>query len=232
MNIKCPHCGTEYEVEHEWYGQYTDCESCGKGFVVGASGKPRNNNGKAKLENVVNAVCPHCGVIYEVGREWYGKMVACDACGKHFTIGISEFRQASISEQDTAVLNERKKEDYVAKKIFSLHGRAGRKEYWITTVLSALLVVGVGVCACAELSPDSEDFNDTVVILALVNIVLMTPVSVRRLHDLNLSGWFVVVIYLLQLIPIRTVSYVFGLYLGIVKGTPGDNAFGSDPLLK
>ena len=37
MNIKCPHCGTEYEVEREWYGQYTTCESCGKGFVVGMS---------------------------------------------------------------------------------------------------------------------------------------------------------------------------------------------------
>ena len=37
MNIKCPHCGTEYEVEREWYGQYTTCESCGKGFVIGTS---------------------------------------------------------------------------------------------------------------------------------------------------------------------------------------------------
>ena len=37
MNIKCPHCGTEYEVDKEWYGQYTTCDSCGKGFVVGTS---------------------------------------------------------------------------------------------------------------------------------------------------------------------------------------------------
>lgn len=37
MNIKCPYCGTGYEVEREWYGQYTTCESCGKGFVVGTT---------------------------------------------------------------------------------------------------------------------------------------------------------------------------------------------------
>ena len=36
MNIKCPNCGTEYEVDNEWYGQYTECEFCGVGFVAGA----------------------------------------------------------------------------------------------------------------------------------------------------------------------------------------------------
>ena len=231
MNYNCPHCGTEYEVEREWYGQYTTCESCGKGFVVGTSGRPHNNIEKVGVENAVKATCPYCGVQYEVGREWYGKMVACDACGKHFTIGISKFRQVSVAGGDQKILEARKKNDYAAKKFFSLHGRSGRKEYWITSLLSSLLVIVIGALACEELSPYSEDFNDTVGILALVNIILITPVSVRRLHDLNISGWFVLVLYLLQCIPIRAASYAW-LFLGIQKGTLGDNAFGSDPLLK
>ena len=37
MNIKCPHCGTEYEVEKKDMYRYTKCEVCGKGFVVGAT---------------------------------------------------------------------------------------------------------------------------------------------------------------------------------------------------
>lgn len=36
MNIKCPHCGTEYEVDKDNVGMFVTCESCGKGFVVGA----------------------------------------------------------------------------------------------------------------------------------------------------------------------------------------------------
>ena len=231
-NIKCPHCGTEYEVEREWYGLYTTCESCGKGFVVGTSGRPHNNMAKEKLENIIKATCPYCGVLYEMGREWYGKMVACDACGKHFTIGISKFRQALNAGSDQKTVEARKKDDYAARKFFSLHGRAGRKEYWITSLVTTLLLTVIGVLACVELSTSSEDFNETVGILALVNIILITPVSVRRLHDLNLSGWFVLVIYLLQLIPIRGTSYACLYLLGIQKGTQGDNAFGSDPLLK
>ena len=50
MNIKCPHCGTEYEVEKKDMYRYTKCEVCGKGFVTGAtssllsSGTPSESN--------------------------------------------------------------------------------------------------------------------------------------------------------------------------------------------
>ena len=37
MDITCPHCGTEYEVEKQDMYRYTKCEVCGKGFVVGAT---------------------------------------------------------------------------------------------------------------------------------------------------------------------------------------------------
>lgn len=37
MDIKCPHCGTEYEVEKKDMYRYTKCEVCGKGFVIGAT---------------------------------------------------------------------------------------------------------------------------------------------------------------------------------------------------
>lgn len=37
MDIKCPHCGTEYEIDKSEYGRYAQCEVCGKGFVIGAT---------------------------------------------------------------------------------------------------------------------------------------------------------------------------------------------------
>ena len=36
MDVKCPHCGTEYEVEQKDMYRHTECEVCGKGFVAGA----------------------------------------------------------------------------------------------------------------------------------------------------------------------------------------------------
>ena len=37
MDIKCPHCGTEYDIDKSEYGRYVKCEICGKGFVAGTS---------------------------------------------------------------------------------------------------------------------------------------------------------------------------------------------------
>ena len=37
MTIKCPHCGTEYEVDNDKCGQEADCLECGRMFVVGSN---------------------------------------------------------------------------------------------------------------------------------------------------------------------------------------------------
>ncbi|MGN0833945.1 MAG: hypothetical protein ACI4RD_09910 [Kiritimatiellia bacterium] len=37
MDIKCPHCGTEYEVEKKDMYHYVKCTVCGQGFVAGAN---------------------------------------------------------------------------------------------------------------------------------------------------------------------------------------------------
>lgn len=34
MNIKCPHCGTEYEVEQSEIGLQVKCQICGKKFAI------------------------------------------------------------------------------------------------------------------------------------------------------------------------------------------------------
>ncbi|MBR3222073.1 MAG: hypothetical protein IKF72_07545 [Kiritimatiellae bacterium] len=37
MNIKCPHCGTEYEITQAEYGRVVRCEVCRNEFVAGIS---------------------------------------------------------------------------------------------------------------------------------------------------------------------------------------------------
>lgn len=35
MNINCPHCGTEYEIEKHEFGKFVTCLVCDKNFVAG-----------------------------------------------------------------------------------------------------------------------------------------------------------------------------------------------------
>lgn len=68
--------------------------------------------------------------------------------------------------------------------------------------------------------------ESSIIILGLILIVIAYLgwiQTVKRLHDLNQSGW----LSLLQLIPL--VNFVFGLYILFSGGTKGSNKFGPDP---
>jgi len=64
-----------------------------------------------------------------------------------------------------------------------------------------------------------------------VGIVFVLMQSIQRLHDLNKSGWYLLIIFA-AFIPYIGEIIVFGfeLYLFLVKGTTGPNRFGPDPL--
>lgn len=67
-----------------------------------------------------------------------------------------------------------------------------------------------------------ENYNLVVVILLVISIPLALILTAKRLHDINLSGWF----SLLLLIPF--LNFVF-LLLYFIDGTIGDNKYGEDP---
>ena len=70
--------------------------------------------------------------------------------------------------------------------------------------------------------------SSTISILA--SILLIYPhaaVGIKRFHDRNKSGWW----YLIVFIPIIGGLW-FLIECGFLKGTDGDNDYGSDPLVK
>ena len=70
--------------------------------------------------------------------------------------------------------------------------------------------------------------------------VVGTSLKLRRLHDLNLSGWFLVPIYILIFILpevvagaiVDAVAQSIDICFMVTKGTEGDNKYGPDPLAK
>ncbi len=114
-------------------------------------------------------------------------------------------------------------------------GRFGRLSYlaWILVIsilfYAAAIVVGLvfGVSAAAIGQAESGAFGGisivAIVIFAVLYIALIYFVfvfAIRRLHDLNQSGW----LSLLLLIPL--VNIIFGLYILFGKGTQGVNKYG------
>lgn len=66
-------------------------------------------------------------------------------------------------------------------------------------------------------------FYTIIVLASLAIIVPSIALAVRRLHDINKSGWF----YLVVLIPF--VGSLIFLYFMIVEGDKTDNQYGPDP---
>ncbi len=132
----------------------------------------------------------------------------------------------------------------------SLKGRISRQEFWLGQALLAVVVLLLQIKLTAYFlamrEPGSGVWNsgDLAFTLALpfyfINAALFWPVVaivVKRVHDLNLSGWWVAVSLVLSYVSavINNCSLTFlfmtaVLLAGFMPGTRGQNRFGADPL--
>ncbi|MFI3239485.1 MAG: DUF805 domain-containing protein [Bacteroidales bacterium] len=108
------------------------------------------------------------------------------------------------------------------KNYANFNGRARRKEYWMFILVYAILTILL-------LSLDEMLFGSIELatpISSLFALALLIPslsVGVRRLHDIDKTGWW----YLLYLIPI--IGWIWLIILHIIDGTKGANKYGDDP---
>jgi len=104
-------------------------------------------------------------------------------------------------------------------------GRARRSEYW-WWVLFTVLVGFAAAILDGVLGTTLGDNSATGVIGIIVNLALLLPtlaVAVRRLHDTDRSGWWL----LIGLVPI--VGAIVLLVFFVLDSTPGTNRFGANP---
>jgi uncharacterized membrane protein YhaH (DUF805 family) len=110
------------------------------------------------------------------------------------------------------------------KFYFSPEGRVNRKQWWLWLVLP-LTVIGILLelvdMATGNVHPKAGIglFTGILALLALIPVVI---VYIKRFHDRDKSGWWV----LIWLIPIIGAIWLL-IELGFLKGTPGPNRFGS-----
>uniref|UniRef100_UPI0038CD41BF DUF805 domain-containing protein n=1 Tax=Vallitalea okinawensis TaxID=2078660 RepID=UPI0038CD41BF len=61
--------------------------------------------------------------------------------------------------------------------------------------------------------------------ISIITVIIGTSLTVRRLHDLNVTGWLVLVNAL-----IRIITLFFHICFTFIPGTKGPNKYGDDPL--
>ncbi|MCW2261770.1 MULTISPECIES: DUF805 domain-containing protein [Sphingobacterium] len=96
-------------------------------------------------------------------------------------------------------------------------GRARRKEYWMFALFNFIISCILGILAYI-----ANVFYYLSIIVSLALIIPSIAVAVRRLHDINKSGWMI----LLCLIPFVNFYLI---YLFFLEGDKGPNEYGEDP---
>ena len=109
------------------------------------------------------------------------------------------------------------------KKFFNFRDRASRSEYWYFQLIFA--IISIPLFIYEDSSNDAHlIYSGVSGILVLILFIPAISVSVRRLHDINKSGWFV----LISVIPF--IGWIILAVMLIDKGTLGKNKFGKYPL--
>lgn len=121
----------------------------------------------------------------------------------------------------------------VLRKYAVFQGRASRKEYWMFMLVNIIIVailVGLGVGLSALVDQPEQMFPWTMLVvialLLIYNLAIFIPslaVAVRRLHDTDRSGWWILV----NLVPYIG-GFVFLIFM-VIDSKPGDNRFGPNP---
>jgi uncharacterized membrane protein YhaH (DUF805 family) len=141
------------------------------------------------------------------------------------------------------------------KKYADFSGRAPRAEYWWYAVLVTLVGVPLNAVERRLMDPVWGDYGPFSLLLILALVSPLIAVTVRRLHDIDRTGWWALARlpgYSLVLagipaeqigrravqLPTLLVVIAVVVYLGcsltlfvfeVTRGTTGQNAYGPDP---
>ena len=114
----------------------------------------------------------------------------------------------------------------VLRQYAVFRGRARRREYWMFFLVTTVIFVGLGIIDVV-----TGTFSPAVGIgllgglYSLATLVPGIAVTVRRLHDTDRSGWWL----LIALVPVIGALVLF--IIMVLDSHPGENRYGPSPKL-
>ena len=110
------------------------------------------------------------------------------------------------------------------KKYVVFSGRSRRKEYWYFVLF--VVIVSIVLSLIDSLSGTYHSESGTGLLSGIFSLAILIPsiaVSVRRLHDIDRTGWWV----LISLVPL--IGWIVLLVFHVQDSTPGTNRYGPNP---
>jgi uncharacterized membrane protein YhaH (DUF805 family) len=115
----------------------------------------------------------------------------------------------------------------LGKFLFSFQGRISRYQLWVQFILP-YFILEVVVLVIDLLTGMYNVRTGVGLFSTIFSLLMIWPylaIQVKRCHDRDRSGWFL----LISLIPIIGAIWLF-VELGCLRGSVGDNRFGPDPV--
>jgi len=114
----------------------------------------------------------------------------------------------------------------VLKKYAVFSGRARRKEYWFFALFNLLITIALAFADTA-LGTVNPQYGIGMIgaVYSLAVLIPSIAVTVRRLHDTDRSGWWLLLILVPLIGPIVLLVFM------VLDSKEGDNRFGSNPKL-
>ena len=109
------------------------------------------------------------------------------------------------------------------KNSFTMSGRASRSEYWFWilggVVFQIIMVVGAIILGIMDI----PILPGLMALAPFLLVPASITVTVRRLHDIGMSGWM----WFVALVPV--IGAIYLIYLFVQEGDMGENAYGAVP---
>jgi uncharacterized membrane protein YhaH (DUF805 family) len=105
----------------------------------------------------------------------------------------------------------------VLKKYAVFDGRAGRPEYWWFTLINTIISLVLRLVIPGGAGPIISELYGLAVLLPEIGV------TIRRLHDTNRTGWWILVV----LIPV--IGWIWLIVLLATRGDSGANSYGPPP---
>ena len=103
-------------------------------------------------------------------------------------------------------------------------GRSRRKEYWYFVLFNIIVdIVLAGIDALLGTFSSASNIGLLSGIYSLAVLIPTLAVTVRRLHDIDRTGWWL----LIGLVPL--IGGIVLLVFALLEGTPGSNRYGATP---
>ncbi|QDU04573.1 Inner membrane protein YhaI [Gimesia chilikensis] len=111
----------------------------------------------------------------------------------------------------------------VLKKYAEFSGRARRKEYWMFVLMNFLVSILISIVGAVIGDTDGLIAVSLSGVYALFIFIPSLAVTVRRLHDTNKSGWWILITF----VPL--IGGLVLLIFMIMDSDPNTNAYGANP---